>query len=118
MCLTWDWQGFVTLPGADQPNFDPDAFVDLDGVTSGSEATKWGEAKTAQLRYGDGYINAAFPDPADSSKWRGYDESRFPVLRCFWHTDDPGTHQPKISNLSYAGQVFPSGSLWEEESLH
>ncbi len=120
--LAWGWYPYVTLPGSILPNgdpnpsFDPDAFVDLDGNKAGLEATKWGEAKAAQMRYGDTYLNAAFP--LDSSKWHGYAESRFPVLRCFWHTDDPDTHRPKIANLSYAGQVFFSGSLWEEESMH
>jgi len=111
-CINWDWKSYVTLPSTVT---DPDTFVDLDGAGAPS---KWGEAKTAQMRYGDTYLNAdEAGNPLPESMWRGYSPSRFPVLRCFWHTDKPNTSKPKILNLSYEGQVFLSGALWEKESL-
>jgi hypothetical protein len=90
--------------------------VDLDGDPS---HTKWGEVKTAQMRYGDTFYNA-IPGtetlkPPD--QWHGYSPTRFPIIRCFWHTDDPDTHEvTAIINLAYQGNVFLSESEWEKAS--
>jgi hypothetical protein len=87
-----------------------DAFVDLDGDLTWSS---WGEVKSAQMRYGDTYVNPG----GDPTAWRGYAPTRFPVLRCFWHTDDPNsTDATAIQNLSYTGNVFPSEARWETAS--
>lgn len=97
---------FVTLPSTVTS---PDAFVDLDDDPSDST---WEEVKYAQMNYGDNWWNGAVI--GNESRWCGYPESRFPVLRCFWHADDPDTdEQRRVLNLSYAGQVFKSGAKWE-----
>lgn len=79
-----------------------DAIVDLDGDTTKS---MWGEVKMAQLKYGDSYSQG------------GYPETRFPILRCFWHASHPNTSEPEVINLSLTGEIFMSGSLWEDTAL-
>lgn len=117
---SWGWwcgsEMSVTLPGYPdvdaEPEFDEHAFIDLDGNRGTS---KWGEVKTAQMRYGDTYINASgIGSLLPESRWRGYPPSRFPILRCFWHTDNPDTNTAKILNLSYEGRTFRSGAFWEQ----
>ncbi|MCX7591047.1 MAG: type II secretion system GspH family protein [Kiritimatiellae bacterium] len=85
---------------------------DGDGVTT------WGETKEYQLANGD--------------KWNGlgnpYDETSFPIIRCFWHWketdvivdkyDNSGTligkgQEGLTINVAYAGNVFLAGMLWE-----
>lgn len=105
---TWVWKSRLTLPGDSEPGFDYDAFVKLDN----DSLSDWGEVKTAQMRYGDTFINQK-----GATHLRGYAPSRFPVLRCFWHTDKPDTNRPKILNLSYEGQTFRSGAFWEEYAI-
>lgn len=127
-CTQWNWRSYIFDYMEGDAPADLDAFVELgrvgpDGdIISDPGHTTWGEAKTAQMRHGDSWLNAdppgSGPPYLPKSQWHGYADTRFPVLRCFWHTDDPNTNRPKIRNLSYAGQVFLSGAKWEEESLH
>ena len=66
------------------------------------------------MEYGDTYINADFP--GDPSKWHGYPPDLFPMLRCFWHADDPDTTTEKsISNLSFNCTIFLSTTMWERD---
>jgi prepilin-type N-terminal cleavage/methylation domain-containing protein len=105
------WETILTLPPtADTMGYD--RFVDLDGDYTSPNATKWGEVKAAQIRFGDTYIN-----PPPSTRLNGYSPTKFPVLRCFWHTNNPNTNDVnEIINLAYTGNLFRSGSLWELET--
>lgn len=111
---SWEWRpfaaaSFITLPGNPA---DPDASVDLDGNPGMST---WGEVKAAQMRYGDTYVNPNYD--TDPNKVNGYPTTRVPVLRCFWHSEDPDTEvETKILNLAYGGNVFKSGAKWEVSS--
>ena len=98
---SWGWQSFLNDLG---PN--PDASVDLDGNSSWSS---WGEVKKWQMDHGDNASGASF-----------YPETKFPILRCFWHTDKPDSDQDRtaILNLSYTGNVFKSGARWETTALN
>lgn len=73
----------------------------------------WGEVKQHQLAYGD---------MSQSPPLQPYDETLFPVIRCFQHfrehmitVDDGGTNvkQHVTFNVSYAGNVFQAGEQWE-----
>lgn len=110
-CIWTDgWWTTVTLPG-NLADADAHKFVDLDGDQSSS---KWGEVKTAQMRYGDKAINTG----PDESKWHGYSPTRFPILRCFWHAEDPDTKTDfEIINMAYQGNLFLSTSEWERKSM-
>ena len=107
---SFDWKSLVTLPSrAYSMPGGPDAFVDLEGNIS---STKWGEFKAAQMRYGDSYLN---PDYPGNPKTIGYSPTKFPVLRCFWHTNNPNSNAvDAIINLAYTGNLFRSGAKWEE----
>jgi prepilin-type N-terminal cleavage/methylation domain-containing protein len=110
-CGDW-WKGYLTLPGMSEPDFDWDAAIDINGNPGFSS---WGEVKFAQMRFGDTSFNL----PGQESTWRGYPESGFPVLRCFWHADDPNTPQgqKQILNLSYSGVPFKSQAKWELDAF-
>ena len=99
------WQGppsYITYPGWPGPPAEP--------------MDTWAEVKYAQLRYGDLSLNRDVMD--DPSKWRGYPPEYLPVLRCFWHADDPSSDSEKsISNLSFAWTIFLSTAMWETEAL-
>ncbi len=111
-CGDW-WKGYVTIPGSIPPA-ELDAFIDLDEDDGSST---WEEVKFAQMRYGDTWWNG--PVIGDESKWRGYPPTRFPIIRCFWHADDPEADEPRqVLNLSYMGHVFRSGALWEKAALN
>jgi len=94
---SWGWVSYLGLGSHPSPG----AAIDIDGVPTKS---MWGEVKTYQLKHGDGYHNGP------------YSPTRFPIIRCFWHTNDPNTSDLKIQNLSYMCNFFRSGSLWEETS--
>jgi prepilin-type N-terminal cleavage/methylation domain-containing protein len=101
-----DSPGYLTLPTSQNPH----VFINLDGISAWSS---WGEVKTAQMRYGDTCLN----ETLDKTKWRGYAQTKFPVLRCFWHTDNPAsTDVMAIVNLAYSGNVFRSSAKWEDAS--
>jgi len=74
----------------------------------------WGELKEIQLKQGgDGYHDVNV----------GYEESWFPVIRCFWHLDNlknfspsrliPNSEQP-VYNFGFGGNVFMSKAKWED----
>jgi type II secretory pathway pseudopilin PulG len=76
----------------------------------------WAEVKEAQLQQRD-------RNDADSA---GYNETEFPVVRCFWHIanvkdvffKNQGYHQKKsvpVLNIAWAGNVFKSPPIWEDE---
>ena len=52
---------------------------------------------------------------------QGYEQTWFPVIRCFWHVRNvknyasgiPNTEQP-VLNFGFAGNVFMSKAHWEE----
>jgi hypothetical protein len=45
---------------------------------------------------------------------KGYPPSLFPVLRCFWHQQNPDSNSEyNIFNQSFEGRMFKSASLWE-----
>jgi prepilin-type N-terminal cleavage/methylation domain-containing protein len=97
---TWAWQGYVGPKGA---YFTQVIEVDSDanGIAS------WGEVKWAQLRYGDSWLHT-------NTKLDQYPPSKFPMLRCFWHTKDPDSDKDtKVINLAFSGNVFFSGARWE-----
>lgn len=117
-CTSWGgWASDITLPSTVT---NPDAFVNLDDpavVPNAETVSTWEEVKYAQMRYGDVWWNGAVM--GDESKWCGYPPSRFPVIRCFWHADDPDSdEQRRVMNLSYAGHVFKSGAKWEWTALN
>jgi len=70
----------------------------------------WAEYKEAQLKYGgDGY-NAA---------GQGYDETMFPIVRCFWHVrrvrgnPDYSHEAAPVLNVAYAGNYIITRRQWE-----
>ncbi len=94
----WTWVSYLQPPG------DPHQAVDIDSDTAES---KWGEVKTWQLKHG--------------CVWGGqrhiYSPTMFPIVRCFWHTDEPDADgHLEIHNLSYMCNFFRSGATWEETS--
>ena len=115
VCTSWsNWSDDITLPASAAGK--EDEFVDLDGNTSAGMST-WEEIKYAQMRYGDTWWNGSVI--GTPSRWRGYPPTRFPVIRCFWHADDPTTDEPRhVLNLSYMGHVFRSGAKWEYAALN
>ena len=54
-------------------------------------------------------------------EWKKSELSEFgdkvPMVRCWWHLGDELTEQgyPGVINLSYGGEVYESGTLWEAE---
>lgn len=79
--------------------------------TDGDGLVSWSEFKHCQLRLGDTFWNQGKAEP----EWTGYPESRFPLLRCFWHADHPDTYDPKaVLNLAVSGNVFWSSAKWED----
>jgi prepilin-type N-terminal cleavage/methylation domain-containing protein len=100
---SWHWSSYLNSP----------ALEDVD--TNGDGEVSWGEAKAYQLAHGD---------VSEFSKLRPYDETRFPIVRCFWHhtyrklgTIGLGEHVVKPDdltlNVSHAGNVFEAPLFWE-----
>ena len=98
---SWDWASYLGAT-ADQ--------VDRDG----NGTVTWQEAKIYQLKNGD----------ATSAGGEGYDESVFPIVRCFHHydetvyrvmnLDDDVVQEERMSiNVGYGGSVFRCGLRWE-----
>ena len=78
-------------------------------ATSMSEVT-WQDVKKKQMEYGDQYLNGKL-------NLASYAQSRFPVIRCWWHTENMNDQQEKeVLNLSAEHRVFKSGPQWEETS--
>jgi prepilin-type N-terminal cleavage/methylation domain-containing protein len=100
----WDWVSYLNPPG------NPHEAVNIDGDSTQS---KWGEVKAWQLKYGDSWYNGKFGD----GKRHAYSPTMFPIVRCFWHTDEPDKDgHLEIHNLSYLCNFFRSGATWEETS--
>jgi len=79
---------------------------DVAGAYHPSGACTWTEVKEYQLHYGDKY-----------SKDMPYDETLFPVVRCFWHVRKHGAakgdDRAPVLNVAYGGNVFQSALRWE-----
>jgi hypothetical protein len=100
--VSWDWISFIDPP---VPFTGPQDLPDRDGIPF---IATWGEVKLAQLIYGDVYLHDVVAG--------GYPPSMFPIVRCFWHTDDPDSNDPTaISNLSFEYGIFLSGAQWERD---
>jgi hypothetical protein len=112
---SWDWR-FIGEPP--YPNDAAYFDTDNDGHVS------WGEVKWKQLQFGDSTIDDH--DIADTDgdgrtyqdlQLKGYPKSLFPILRCFWHQENPDSNaEHQILNLSFEGKPFFSGPKWEETS--
>jgi len=101
---SWDWKSIGAPPyPKDAAYFDTDG----DGHVS------WGEVKWKQMNYGDSFLHPDVASYADAAL-KGYPKSLFPVLRCFWHQENPDSDTEKrIVNQSFEGRQFSSGALWE-----
>ena len=103
---SWDWGSVLGAPLAK---------VDANG----DGTVSWAEAKLYQLENGD---------TTAASDGKPYDQSSFPIVRCFHHWDegeylvdipDTGsgesgpTVKPMTINASYAGTVFRCSTYWE-----
>lgn len=80
----------------------------------------WAQVKTAQLEEGDGELlpDGTKPHPIGV----GYDQTWFPVIRCFWHlrnlkkysaTSLIPNEEEAVINAGFAGNVFMSKAKWE-----
>jgi len=99
--------GFTSIGAPPYPR--PNSYFDTDG----NNRVSWGEAKWKQLQFGDHYLHA---DVAayNAMELKGYPPSLFPVLRCFWHQQNPDSNtEQNVFNQSFEGRFFRSGSLWE-----
>jgi len=72
----------------------------------------WAEVKDVQMRLGGDSFN----------DWgQSYDETAFPVVRCFWHVRKTsratGEDRAPALNVAYAGNVFMSPLRWEKGSF-
>lgn len=90
------WPGYLIGTPAD---------IDRNGELS------WGEVKYHQLKHGD-----------SSNGGQPYSETRFPVIRCFYHygerafnvvTGGVSSTSAMTLNVGYAGNVFQAPLLWE-----
>jgi hypothetical protein len=102
--------------GKDNPK--PDLAYALEHYPSfqrspGATNPTWGEAKNNQLRYGDEFLwDRTFQSGKGGQI--GYDSTKFPILRCFWHTDEPDRQDNlAISNIALDGHHFRSHPKWE-----
>jgi prepilin-type N-terminal cleavage/methylation domain-containing protein len=103
---TWDYEHI-----GEPPYPRPDSYYD----TNGDGTVSWGEVKWKQLRYGDSTIPKHTTEVEyNALALKGYPESNFPILRCFWHQEDPDSDEEKnVLNQSFEGRQFYSGALWE-----
>jgi prepilin-type N-terminal cleavage/methylation domain-containing protein len=104
---SWGWAGIL---GVEKVKVD----------ANGDDKVTWAEVKQYQLEHGD---------TTAASGLKPYDESVFPIVRCFHHWDEGqylvdippdgsgGESGPKLKpmtiNASYAGTVFRCSTLWE-----
>jgi type II secretory pathway pseudopilin PulG len=109
-CTSWvGWQNFIGNGNVTVADVDSDS----DGVAS------WGEVKTYQMANGDTSHtdSAGHPQP--------YDETAFPIVRCFHHHNDTKVIVHSVSdnidkpdgvtiNVAYAGNIFRAGMGWED----
>jgi prepilin-type N-terminal cleavage/methylation domain-containing protein len=103
---SWDYHHV-----GEPPYPQPDSYYDMDG----DGTISWGEVKWKQMEFGDSTI----PGHDTVAGYRalslkGYPRSCFPVMRCFWHTDDPDSDDSQeVLNQSFESRQFWSGALWE-----
>ncbi len=97
---SWGWSGYVGPAGG--------YYTDVEQLdTNGDGDASWGEVKWVQLKYGDSWLHNNTPIAK-------YPPSKFPVLRCFWHTSDPNSNKDvSILNMAFQGNIFTSGAQWE-----
>ena len=101
---SWDWKSIGVPPYPKVVSY-----FDVDGDNEAS----WGEVKWKQMDYGDSWLHA---DETEYNKLelKGYPKSLFPLLRCFWHQENPDSDTEKnIINQSFESRQFWSGALWE-----
>ena len=106
----YEFSGAICDPDNDPPWYV--GYISLPGGAAMTVPSTWGQVKYAQMRFGDSSFNTGA-----ESTWHGYPESRFPVLRCFWHADDPNTTKKQIMNLAYSGRPFRSQAKWELDAF-
>jgi prepilin-type N-terminal cleavage/methylation domain-containing protein len=113
VACSWDWDWYLGEGGTQLSASNVD--MNADGMVS------WGEVKEYQLHHGD-----------DSNGHVPYEETLFPVVRCFHHywerevdayyedtTADPPVDtsrrmkQPLTINVAYAGNVYRGPLKWE-----
>ena len=86
--------------------------TDLTYMHPPNNEASWGEVKESQQKFGDTYLDSQM------GGLQSYDETLFPVLRCFWHMRKPDDkYEPNVSNVAMAGHVFKSYPQWEFTAL-
>lgn len=92
---SWQWQSYLGVSSV--PDLDGDPAV-----------TTWKEVKGYQLQHGDTSNNGA-----------PYDDTMFPIIRCFHHhasrtiMGSNGSNSAVTLNVAYAGNIFESPLKWE-----
>ena len=101
---SWGWEDYVGSSKGPPPT----AVGDLINMHPPLGFASWGDVKATQLKYGDKENYTAM------QAYTGYDETLFPVLRCFWHMMDPDKKNDlNVSNIAMDGHVFKSYPKWE-----
>ena len=88
--------------------------TDFDPLASGWGDVSWQEVKKKQLKYGVEFWHSPDnPNPEGT----GYPEANFPMIRCFWHMENPDDqNEAHVVNLSVQSKPFDSGPQWEKLS--
>ena len=98
---SWGWQSYL-------------GNSDLNGDGVADANATWGQVKNYQLRHGD-----------TSNGQQPYQETAFPVIRCFYHVDERSfnvvtnsvSHTEGMTlNVGYAGNIFQAPLKWELSS--
>jgi prepilin-type N-terminal cleavage/methylation domain-containing protein len=95
---------------------DPTTFMstqpaDFDPSAAGWANVSWCKTKMFQMKNGDRYWYK------QNKAVIGYAKSKFPIMRCWWHTYDPTDQaEQNVVNLSYEKRIFMSGPHWEESA--
>jgi prepilin-type N-terminal cleavage/methylation domain-containing protein len=87
----------------------------IGGTSNLTTDATWGQVKNCQMKYGD--------DSDPDRLYQPYDETAFPIIRCFQHYRDravmvSSNHvtvpSPVTFNVAYSGNIFKSGLHWED----
>jgi len=116
-CTWWDgwveyyYQGVPYLPNVPGDPSIPGDIIDTNSDGSTGRVT-WQETKFYQQEWGDLFLHG-------SGDWTGgYPRTWLPIVRCFWHQDDPDTEsEARIMNLGMDGNIFDSTPQWENTAL-